>query len=432
LIIFTVMKNCLISLLFLSASHFCFSQDTIIAGKIKHFTQKANTYLDKQKALAPYYSINKKGISMYASSKDKLMDSAEFHLNWDQLESFNQFLKNYSPATILKFYQAKKFDRTSISSATAISKNDPLKKLSGLKIAIDAGHTAGNFEAGQIERKCLGFTCTDPNGSKDSIEIAEGTLTFATAKLLKEKLEAEGAEVFLTRPFNGCTAFGITFEDWLTTRYKSTIDSLYKIKEITLAKKNWFLTKATKRDKFLLIFKDMELKKRAELINNYKPNFTIITHYNADETNTGWIKPSNRNFNMAFVGGAFMRSDLSSPEKRFEFLRLLVSDDLERSIALSSSVVKSFEKNLDVKTAGAKDATYLIEGCLSTNEKGVFCRNLQLTRYIHSPLVYGETLYQDNVNECISLNKEIDKTKNIRVQQVAEAYFQGILNYSTK
>jgi hypothetical protein len=43
--------------------------------------------------------------------------------------------------------------------------------------------------------------------------------------------------------------------------------------------------------------------------------------------------------------------------------------------------------------------------------------------------VYGETLYQDNMNECISLNKECDKTKNERVQQVAEAYFQGILNY---
>ncbi|MBA3706168.1 MAG: hypothetical protein H0W84_09795 [Bacteroidetes bacterium] len=132
---------------------------------------------------------------------------------------------------------------------------------------------------------------------------------------------------------------------------------------------------------------------------------------------------------MAFVGGAFMRSDLPSREKRFEFLRLLVSDDLEKSIALSSSVVKSFEKILDVKTAGPKDATYLIQGCLPTLQEGVYCRNLQLTRYIHSPLVYGESLYQDNIDECKLLNMESDKTKNARIQQVAEAYFQGILNY---
>lgn len=76
-----------------------------------------------------------------------------------------------------------------------------------------------------------------------------------------------------------------------------------------------------------------------------------------------------------------------------------------------------------------KDVKYLTEGCLPTNEKGVFCRNLQLTRFVQSPLVYGETLYQDNSNECILLNKETDKTKNERIQQVAEAYFEGILTY---
>jgi len=65
-------------------------------------------------------------------------------------------------------------------------------------------------------------------------------------------------------------------------------------------------------------------------------------------------------------------------------------------------------------------------------EPGVYCRNLQLTRYIHSPLVYGETLYQDNINECIMLNQERDKTKNKRIQQVADAYFQGILDYVNK
>lgn len=135
---------------------------------------------------------------------------------------------------------------------------------------------------------------------------------------------------------------------------------------------------------------------------------------------------------MAFVGGAFMAGDLSSPEKRFEFLRLLITDDLENSIALSSDVVNSFEKILNVKTASFNDAKYLIEGCLPANEVGVYCRNLQLTRYIHSPLVYGETLYQDNINECVLLNEEVDKTKNKRIQQVADAYFQGVLGYVNK
>lgn len=134
---------------------------------------------------------------------------------------------------------------------------------------------------------------------------------------------------------------------------------------------------------------------------------------------------------MTFVGGAFMRSDLASAEKRFEFFRLLVSDDLESSVSLSSCVVNSFESTLNVPTAAISDAKYLREGCLATTAKGVYCRNLQLTRYVHSPLVYGETLFQDNVNEAQALSRETDKTKNERVQQVAEAYYKGILNYIT-
>lgn len=171
------------------------------------------------------------------------------------------------------------------------------------------------------------------------------------------------------------------------------------------------------------------MAKRAELINDFQPDLTIIIHYNVDETNFEWQKPSTKNFNMTFIGGAFMKTDLPTIEKRFEFLRMIISDDVEKSIALSSETIKNFEKYLNVKTAQQTDAKYLSEGCIATDKKGVYCRNLQLTRYIHSPLVYGETLYQDNIIECKLLNAETDKTKNKRVQQVAEAYYQGILNY---
>jgi N-acetylmuramoyl-L-alanine amidase len=171
------------------------------------------------------------------------------------------------------------------------------------------------------------------------------------------------------------------------------------------------------------------LAKRAELINKFKPDYTVVIHFNVDETNSDWNKTTDKNFNMCFVAGAFMKNDLSSKEKRFEFLRLLITDDLEKSISLSSSVTKQFETELQVQTATIRDAKYLIEGCLPTNADGVYCRNLQLPRYIHSPLVYGETLYQDNINECKLLGKETDKTKNKRLQQVAEAYFKGIINF---
>lgn len=416
----------------------CISQNSETVSKIKYHTQKAENFLDKEKALSPYYSINVNGISMYGSLQNKLKGKSEFQISWDKIDDFNLYFKSNSYKQVFEIYTKGDYDKI-IYSASSLKNNSSLadralvpatKKLKGFKIAIDPGHIAGDMEMGNIEKKCLTFKCDSLKGLKDSIAIAEGALTFATAKLLKDKLEAEGAEVFITRPFNSSSAFGVTFDTWLKINYKTTVDSLYKAGKLSLSQKQFFLSaKATKRDKFRVIFKDVELQKRAEIINHYKPDFTIIIHYNVDETNTGWTKPANKNFNMTFVGGAFMKNDLSSPEKRFEFLRLLISKDLENSIKLSSAVVKSFEKNLNVKTATLKDAKYLTEGCLFTDEPGVYCRNLQLTRYVHGPLVYGETLYQDNLIECIALNKECDKTKNERVQQVAEAYFQGVLNY---
>ncbi len=366
----------------------CYAQNNDVQNKINYYKEKAEKYLDKQKGLEGYYSIDKSGIKVFASSKDKLSNKVEYCVSWDSIQQINNPSK---------------------------PKPESIKKLTGYRIAIDAGHTAGDLASGKIEQKHLKFNVAGADGKLDSIEIAEGILTFATAKLLKEKLEAEGAEVFMTRSFNGSTAFGITFENWLKSSYFNAVDSLNKISEITLDRKQWLLTKATKRDKFKLVFKDIELKKRGEIINNYHPDFTIIIHYNVDEMNTGWAKSSNKDFDMAFVGGAFMKHDLLSKEKRYDFFRLLVSDDFEKSVSLSSEMIKSFENTLVVKTASINDAKYLREGCLPTTEKGVFCRNLQLTRFVHSPLVYGETLYQDNERECVLLNQERDKTKNIRV-----------------
>ncbi len=427
------MRLFILTVLFLYVSLNSAAQDTTIQLKIKYYTEKVEKYLDREKALSGFYLIDKDGIKMFASANAKAAGKSEFKITWNKTNDLKLNLKDCSSSQVFENYKKGDYEKM-IPCVPDINnlmdKKTNQQKLSGYKIAIDAGHTAGNIEMGEIEKKEVKFKRDSLNGLTDSISFAEGMLTFATAKLLKEKLEAEGAEVFMTRTFNGGSAFGVIFDDWLKTSYKNAIDSLSKIGEITAEKKKWYLSsKCTKRDKFRLIFKDIELQKRGEIINRYHPDFTIIIHYNVDETNVGWTKPGNKDFNMTFVGGAFMKNDLSSIDKRFEFIRLLVSDDLEKSISLSSEVIKSFEKTLLVKTATATDAKYLRESCFPTSEKGVYCRNLQLTRFVHSPLVYGETLYQDNINECKLLNQESDKTKNKRVQQVAEAYFEGILNY---
>lgn len=430
------MKTILKTIFFLILTLPCFSQDRLLQSNIKYFTEKTQNYLDKEKALSGYYSITEKGIKMYASVSDKVKDKPEFFLEWKDLENLKNDFKLCTLSNPFDIYKSGKYGIGIPCLAIGGSHNDliisiPKKGLIGYKIAIDPGHIANDFEMGDLEKKFIKIKSDSIRGRTDSVEIAEGMLTYATAKLLTEKLKAEGAEIFSTR-VNGLNAFGISFDDWLVKYYNSAVDSLYKLGRFTSTQKEWLLgPKALKRDKFREVFKDLELAKRAEIINQFKPDFTIIIHYNVDETNIGWDKPSIKNFNMTFVGGAFMKNDLSTIEKRFEFLRLLITDDLEKSIQLSSAVVKNFESTLNVKTAKITDAKYLYKGCLPTKENGVYCRNLQLPRFIHSPLVYGETLYQDNINECKLLSAETDKTKNKRVQQVADAYFKGIMDYTS-
>lgn len=427
-----LVKACLLSafIFFMIVPEYGFAQDSTVAYKINYYEKKVKTYLDKENGLSPFYSINKEGIKIFASAHDKVTNKPEFRISWDMVDDFRQYLKNCTAVDALKMYKTGNYDNT--VSCTPVKRDtlstDTMGLFYGYRIAIDAGHTAGTVPEGVVEKKFLKFKPAD-SGFKDSIEIAEGMLTYATAALLKEKLVKEGADVFLTRPFNGSTAYGIDFDEWLKINYANTINAWKNSGRISAEKRNWYLNKASKNDKFTLVFKDIELQKRAEIINAYKPDLTIIIHYNVDETNTGWKRPGSKNYSMAFIGGAFMPSDLSSVEKRFEFLRMLLTYDIESSVALSAAVVKSLETNLQVKAAATKDATYLYKGCLYAGKTGVFCRNLQLTRNVHGPVVYGETLYQDNVVECVLLNQESDKLKNVRVQQAAEAYYKGVKEY---
>ncbi len=405
-------------------------QNIDIQAKIKYHTEKAQNYLDKEKSLSGFYSIDADGIKMYASPKDKLSNKTEFVIRWGQIENFNNLLEFNSATSMLAKYNEGQLKGFPDGIYIATKKITPEKKLTGYKIALDPGHIANDPETGDLEKKYLKIKGDNINGIKDSIEIAEGMLTYATAKLLKSKLENEGATVFLTRSGDKCS-FGKTFAQWKKDDLKNAVDSLFKIGELKASQKQYFLSKKVNdRDIFRVIFKDLELAKRAEIINNFHPDLTVVIHFNVDETNLKWEKTSDKDFDMTFVAGAFMKNDLSTKEKRFEFLRLLISDNLEKSISLSASVIKSFESELNVPTANIRDAKYLTEGCIMA-ANGVYCRNLQLPRYIHSPIVYGETLYQDNINECKSLNAESDKTKNKRIQQIAEAYFKGILEYTT-
>jgi N-acetylmuramoyl-L-alanine amidase len=299
------------------------------------------------------------------------------------------------------------------------------KPLLGWRIALDPGHFAGNLETAKVEGKYLQMQLPDST----YVEFWESHLAWATAKILQKKLENAGATVMLTRSQPYFTAFEKSFEDIYQEYVRRILDRHIKLqkpikRKMPLSRSAFFQTS----------FRKAELEERVRKINAFQPHITLIIHYNVDEKNEGWKKTVNKNFAMAFVGGAFSLKDLEKKEEEEDFLRLLCSQELERSIALSQYILQAHQRVAKVPIVEVQnDQDYLQEKCLFTGIKGVYTRNLLLARAVRGIVCYGESLLQDSEQEIRILNRktlEIDRLQTSpRVLEIAEAYFTGILAY---
>lgn len=321
----------------------------------------------------------------------------------------------------------------SINEAYSINKKNHLP-LSGIRIAIDPGHFADNMNTAKVEQRLLYFKHKN-NGKTDTIKLIEGRLTYETAIVLLEKLKEQGAEVLITRQSPDATAFGISFDQWMILRKNKVLDSLYEIKE--LSKEKYLKLKSCSNQMFFnLFFREYELLQRAKIINEFNPHMTVIIHYNVDEKNSPWNKPTALNYSMCFIGGAFEDGDLEKMSNKIHFLRLLLTNQIENSEKISGYTMQHFQEKLSVSAAKKDDTKYLQSVCIPASENGVYCRNLLLTRHVMSPLVYGESMCQDNYKECQLLSqKNFDFKGNkisYRIYEVADAYYNAIVRYFTE
>ena len=107
--------------------------------------------------------------------------------------------------------------------------------------------------------------------------------------------------------------------------------------------------------------------------------------------------------------------------------------NLERSILLAKFIQQEFVETLQVPAIPAENALAYLNKASIYVDLGVYARNLGLCRLINSPIAYGESMYQDCETELTELHKNNENNKPAkRVEQVAEAYYKGILRYFAK
>lgn len=350
---------------------FCLFFSTLFSESSLQIQNKIDTYLKKDPSIEEHYCLTSDTLYLFATLEDKL---------------------NEKPERVISL--------TSIPE----SKTPLPTGLSGKKIAIDPGHFGGPLS--KVEERFIEI----PPYSFD-----EGTLALMTAKYLKELLLRQGCIVLLTKEKIGVGVYPVEFFTWLQdTPVYQTLP----------------LSKA-----FRAHYNPLDLEARARKINAFKPDVTVIIHYNTHGT-FPQKNLTTENYNMVFIGGSYCKGELVEKKDRDAFLRQVTTSDLENSERLSSLLISRFEKYLSVKAIhDSMPLDYLTNLSLFI-EKGVYARNLTLTRFVEGPLAYGESLCQDNEKECESLAKkefEIDGLLGpLRVKKVGESYFDAIYNYFAK
>jgi N-acetylmuramoyl-L-alanine amidase len=385
-----------------------------------------DNYLNYHGSLNTLVEITPEKIVFYNTQRQ-----AEFILSKEDWKKLAILLKTLPEDSLEKIYSLTALLNRYKFPADNLQKKN---KLGELKIMIDPGHMAGNMNMARTEQKFLHFTKQGNSLLKqDSVDIAEGLLTFQTAYILKNMLEEKGIRVALTRKENG-TSFGCSYEEWNKRFKNKTLDSLLAIKKISPQKHKQLMQESASAF-FITFFKDYELQQRARVINAFKPDLTVIIHYNVDEKNTDWKGPSDKNFCMTFIPGCLIADNIKSIQGKINLLRLLLTDDLDESGKIASLVVNQLSQQLAIPIANTTDATYLSKHCMASS-KGVYSRNLALCRMVQTPLVYSECLYQDNENECYNLCQNTETLYGIktnkRVVLAAQSIYQAILQFYSK
>ena len=278
-------------------------------------------------------------------------------------------------------------------------------EMSEVMVAIDPGHFAKNFEQAIREDKYVKIHGADI-GSSSEVSFYEANLTDITAAIVKTELEKLGAKAFLTKGMAE-NSLGKSFHQWYIKDYRADLQRAYSDGDVTKANYESYL-RSDSNAIFNTFYRFVEFRKRIDLINQANPTVTIIIHYNAAEGGkrdaAGFLKPVQNDYSMAFVPGAFNSYELKRYAEKLDFLRLLMSSDMDKSMRLAHLILNQ-EGLIGIPPVQNDQHVLDEQYCSPTEYAGVYCRNLAMTRTIRGPLVYLEALLQDNEKEAALLAK---------------------------
>ncbi|MCA6429956.1 MAG: N-acetylmuramoyl-L-alanine amidase [Cytophagales bacterium] len=413
---------------------------------LRKTAEKNLRYLAKGNSIQRAVTFQDYGLQLYEFGKDHQLETRKpFFLQWRAVPRLVNLLETTEPYDInkLAFNRLQQYrwqdlvQQQTYTYAAAANYKEMPTSLDSLVVAIDPGHFASNLKEAQWEEKWVKVKGSDV-GLKKDVQFFEAELTDLTSLILETKLIAAGAKPFTSKPFGRPSIR--PFSDWYKYDFKSDLFAAHRDHLIT--DEDYSLLTANDKDSifvFRKFYRFLEFRKRVEYINQSVPNVTISIHYNAHENSKrdkdGYLPVVQENYSMAFVPGAFLDRELTRVSEKIDFLRLLLSNDIDKSARLAHLILEAERHTAGISQVPQQNVAIDERYCMPTDWDGVYARNLAITRSVKGPVVYLEALLQDNDREVVNLSKkDYEFTHPVygklyapkRCEQIAEAVFIGL------
>jgi hypothetical protein len=230
-------------------------------------------------------------------------------------------------------------------------------------------------------------------------------------------------EDFELRPY----ALNLLRESSLDEWFQSIIKADYKYQtdlytEFLSTKKFQRIFSEPMRWQFFML--DEDLSARADAINNFAPDISLIIHLDTDVTlaNPTGLNSINSDGTKAFVIGAFNKNEFVSREDRKLFgLHLLESQAWDDSVKFSRLVVNQIHSQMNLDYKYSSDVNFI------PIEPGIYARNLYILRKLKPHVTsYVECLYYNNPAEFYALSQE-DQTMMINGKKYSYSNRLGLI-----
>ncbi len=254
--------------------------------------------------------------------------------------------------------------------------------LASLRICLDPGHIGGAW-ARTEER----FFFSDRN----DWYVQEAALNLLVARLLKERLEALGAHVFLTKDdFNPVTDKRPGDFEAETVKKLGDYEHFMELPE--LFREAARLDSIRKRSE-LAFFRASEIEARAKKVNvDIKPDVTVCIHFNARDTDDPHELIEDNGL-AVFIHGNYLPAELQDDEQKLFLFRKLLEGTHDVELALARSVTDAM-----IKETKLGPAYHVTGGGMfpAGSDSYLYARNLAASRQYAGPVIFLEPYFMNN------------------------------------